>query len=86
MKSLQGCKYKHMELDVKVVFVEKKSCLTSIWQVPDFLSMMLSHSCVPETMTRHLSMFDGLLKERLVVQEVSALESHPEILHGYAAN
>lgn len=57
-----------------------------IWQVPGVLIMMLSHGHTPEAMNRHLCMLDGLLKTRLVIQEASAFESHPETMHRYTAD
>lgn len=48
--------------------------------------MVLSHDYTPEAVNRHLYMLDGLLEIRLVIQEASALESHPETTDGYMAD
>lgn len=45
--------------------------------------MMLSHGYTPETMNKYLYMLDGLLETRLLIQEASTFESHPETMDGY---
>lgn len=56
-----------------------------IWQVPEVLIMMLSHSHTLEALHTHLYMLNGVLEIRLVIQEASAFESHPGTVDGYTA-